>query len=177
MTAVFQQQQPRSFSEHTQQAQSFLPQSPRSFSGASEQAQREELRLLQEEQSKLSYLLAEIQKMPLPRRESVSVSLRSPPHPRGSSDEDAVSIKSVGTTFTSGGGSLVYPDESWSVIMVAEWVKQKGATDDIVRAFVDQDIDGGVLMSLSGEDLKNELGVLSFGLRRKILLAIEKSKA
>ncbi|KAJ3032188.1 UNVERIFIED_CONTAM: hypothetical protein HDU68_000027 [Siphonaria sp. JEL0065] len=176
MASVYQQQSPRSFSEQSQQAQSFLPQSPRSFSGASEQAQREELRLLQEEQSKLSYLLAEIQKMPLPRRESVSVSLRSPPHPRGSSDEDAVSIKSVGTTFTSG-GSLVYPDESWSVMMVAEWVKQKGATDDIVRAFVDQDIDGSVLMSLSGEDLKNELGVLSFGLRRKILLAIEKSKA
>ncbi|KAI9351356.1 hypothetical protein BDR26DRAFT_850919 [Obelidium mucronatum] len=144
----------------------------RSFSSGSEQALLEELRALEEAQSKLSFLLAEIQRLPLPAPAPASgpaaQSIRSG---RESLADDAVSLRSAATSSLAAA-----PDASWSVAMVAEWVKQKGAGDDVVRAFVDQDIDGAVLLSLTGEDLKTELGVLSFGLRRKILLAIEKAR-
>ncbi|KAJ3061206.1 hypothetical protein HDU98_002871 [Podochytrium sp. JEL0797] len=131
-----------------------------------QQLQIEELKTLKEEQSKLSFLLAEIQALPMPRSQSIAT--RPPtavPAERDSSD--AVSIKSASTASQ-------LPDDSWTPEMVGEWVRQKGASEQIVQSFIEQDIDGSVLVTLSGEDLKNELGVISFGLRRKIMAAIDK---
>ncbi|ORY48108.1 hypothetical protein BCR33DRAFT_714538 [Rhizoclosmatium globosum] len=61
------------------------------------------------------------------------------------------------------------PEPSWTVENVAEWLTCLGAPHDIVDEFVLQTIDGAMLLSLSSDDLKNELGVVSLALRRKIL--------
>ncbi|KAI8617899.1 hypothetical protein BC830DRAFT_1166617 [Chytriomyces sp. MP71] len=69
------------------------------------------------------------------------------------------------------------PSEAWSIMVVAEWVRALGATPDVVQTFIDQAIDGSVLMTLTDEDLRNELRVRVFGVRRKILMLINKSRA
>ncbi|KAJ3060588.1 hypothetical protein HDU99_005856 [Rhizoclosmatium hyalinum] len=61
--------------------------------------------------------------------------------------------------------------------MVAEWVRAKGASEEIVKSFIEQDIDGTIFPTLSDGDLKTELKVTALGLRRKILQAIEKVRS
>ncbi|KAJ3106647.1 polar growth protein [Physocladia obscura] len=125
------------------------------------ESQQEELRQLQEEQMKLSFLLAQVQALPMPRSVSVAQSVAT----ATTRQTDAQSVVSSDSST---------PNPDWTVDMVAEWVRQKGASEDIVKSFIEQEVDGSVLISLSGEDLKNELGVMSFGLRRKLTLAIDK---
>ncbi|KAJ3061311.1 polar growth protein [Podochytrium sp. JEL0797] len=66
--------------------------------------------------------------------------------------------------------------ETWTVANVAEWVKGVGASPEVVQRFLDNEIDGAVLLTLSADDLKDELGVVAFGIRRKMTVAIEKMK-
>ncbi|KAJ3231592.1 hypothetical protein HDU81_003663 [Chytriomyces hyalinus] len=68
------------------------------------------------------------------------------------------------------------PSEAWSIRMVADWVGVLGASPAVVQCFIDQAIDGSVLMTLSDDDLKNELGVTVFGLRRKILMQLDRNR-
>ncbi|KAJ3233447.1 hypothetical protein HDU78_006470 [Chytriomyces hyalinus] len=68
------------------------------------------------------------------------------------------------------------PSEAWSIRMVADWVGILGASPAVVQCFIDQEIDGSVLMTLSDADLKNELGVTVFGLRRKILMQLDRNR-
>ncbi|KAJ3069056.1 hypothetical protein HDU98_007851 [Podochytrium sp. JEL0797] len=68
---------------------------------------------------------------------------------------------------------MMHPDASWSVKEVGNWLHELGCTVDVLVNFQNHGIDGKVLMSLSPEDLE-EIGVGSFGMRRKILLALGK---
>ncbi|KAJ3012900.1 UNVERIFIED_CONTAM: hypothetical protein HDU68_000972 [Siphonaria sp. JEL0065] len=68
--------------------------------------------------------------------------------------------------------SIETPHESWSIEMVASWISNLGGSPEIVQSFIDNGIDGGVLLGLSVSDLRDELGVSAFGLRRKITMAI-----
>ncbi|KAJ3204831.1 hypothetical protein HDU82_005567 [Entophlyctis luteolus] len=61
------------------------------------------------------------------------------------------------------------PGEHWSVEMVADWVRQLGASEEDAQAFLDSGVDGCVLLGLTAGDLKDELRIQSFGLRRRIL--------
>ncbi|KAI9352862.1 hypothetical protein BDR26DRAFT_1002971 [Obelidium mucronatum] len=65
------------------------------------------------------------------------------------------------------------PLRSWSVSMVADWVKQFGVSSASVISFIEQEIDGTALLTLSGEDLRDELGVSALGTRRRLAVAIE----
>ncbi|KAJ3353736.1 polar growth protein [Entophlyctis luteolus] len=143
--------------------------------------QHEELRALQDELAKLSALLADVQALPIPRS---SLSAINPPPGTASSKISSPTPVAgvVGTATASDSQSSISsdsaaPNSDWTVEMVAEWVRQKGASEDIVKSFVEQEVDGTVLLSLSADDLKNELGVVSFGLRRKLIMAIEKVRA
>ncbi|KAJ3289091.1 hypothetical protein HDU79_004330 [Rhizoclosmatium sp. JEL0117] len=120
-----------------------------------------ELQRLKDEQAKLSILLAEIQKLEMPQSRSLSQYDPSVLRAR-SVAEDTDSILSQ------------EPTADWTVEMVAEWVKQKGASEEVVQSFKTQEIDGSILVTLTADDLRNELKVTALGLRRKILMAIEK---
>ncbi|KAJ3208264.1 hypothetical protein HDU82_002719 [Entophlyctis luteolus] len=83
--------------------------------------------------------------------------------------DDGISVHS--------GSSFHGPNDIWTVQMVADWVKTyAGASDEVVKAFVDNEIDGSVLLTLSVEDLKTDLKVSALGVRRKIEMAIDRSK-
>ncbi|KAJ3131046.1 hypothetical protein HK100_006920 [Physocladia obscura] len=66
------------------------------------------------------------------------------------------------------------PLETWTVSTVAEWVKQFGTSPASIAAFIEQEIDGTALLTLTGDDLKNELKVTTLGTRRRIAVGIEK---
>ncbi|KAJ3208262.1 hypothetical protein HDU83_001493 [Entophlyctis luteolus] len=83
------------------------------------------------------------------------------------SSSDGSELAAIISTYTS-------PLESWTVPMVAEWAKQLGASPKSVAAFIEQDIDGVALLTLTGDDLKNELKVDALGTRRRIAVAIER---
>ncbi|KAJ3074637.1 hypothetical protein HDU99_001699 [Rhizoclosmatium hyalinum] len=67
-----------------------------------------------------------------------------------------------------------YPANDWTVDMVADWLFSVGATEEVVQTFRSHDVDGSVLVTLTADDLRNELNVVQIGVRRKILMAIEK---
>ncbi|KAI9352868.1 hypothetical protein BDR26DRAFT_849985 [Obelidium mucronatum] len=120
-------------------------------------------------QSNLNGLLAELEAMELPggsgsssgetRRESTISEISS--HQAGQSQfGDSASIMKV------------TPRDTWSPEEVADWVRSLGCSPEAASAFIDQEIDGSVLKTLSADDLKNELGISALGMRRKILAAI-----
>ncbi|KAJ3208263.1 hypothetical protein HDU82_002718 [Entophlyctis luteolus] len=63
--------------------------------------------------------------------------------------------------------------DSWSVETVADFLRSLKISEDVVRKFSDNAIDGSVFVGLSPEDLKTELGLTALGVRRKIEIAIE----
>ncbi|ORY48109.1 hypothetical protein BCR33DRAFT_714539 [Rhizoclosmatium globosum] len=83
-----------------------------------------------------------------------------------------------GGSLRSGGQIVVLEGshDSWGVEQVAQWVLDIGGTQDVADRFVENAIDGTVLISLSPDDLKNELGVKQLGIRKKMELAIAKMK-
>ncbi|ORY48107.1 hypothetical protein BCR33DRAFT_714537 [Rhizoclosmatium globosum] len=84
--------------------------------------------------------------------------------------------QSPGTEYFSDNDSIrsteSIPNEGWSVQMVAAWVAALGGTEDVVQSFIDNGIDGTILLGLTMDDLKDELGIASFGLRRKMAHAL-----
>ncbi|KAJ3081070.1 hypothetical protein HDU99_006661 [Rhizoclosmatium hyalinum] len=103
-------------------------------------------------------------------------------------DHDSVTSKtsrmdlnggSVGGGSMRSGGHIVILEgshDSWGVEQVAQWVLDIGGTQDVADRFVEHAIDGTVLISLSPDDLKNELGVKQLGIRKKMEKAIAKMK-
>ncbi|KAJ3010064.1 UNVERIFIED_CONTAM: hypothetical protein HDU68_002356, partial [Siphonaria sp. JEL0065] len=61
----------------------------------------------------------------------------------------------------------------WSYERVGEWARSLGASQEIVQSFIDNQIDGSILPTLTQEDLR-ELGVSQLGLRKKMLAACER---
>ncbi|KAJ3293948.1 hypothetical protein BCR33DRAFT_711767, partial [Rhizoclosmatium globosum] len=131
-----------------------------------QQSQIEELAQLKEQQALLSVLLAEVSALPLPKSRSPA-SATSPLPQKDRSDAESIKSSAI----------QVLPDETWTSEMVAEWVRAKGASEEIVKSFIEQDIDGTIFPTLSDGDLKTELKVTALGLRRKILQAIEKVRS
>ncbi|KAJ3061310.1 hypothetical protein HDU98_002781, partial [Podochytrium sp. JEL0797] len=68
------------------------------------------------------------------------------------------------------------PPDTWSVEVVAQWAQHMGAPEAIVQNFVNHAIEGAVLLTLTSDDLKTELGIIQLGLRRKMTVAIEKMR-
>eukprot|EP01135_Chromosphaera_perkinsii_P003878 Nk52_evm14s260 gene=Nk52_evmTU14s260 len=62
----------------------------------------------------------------------------------------------------------------WTVDEVEQWLDMNEMDMDVIDIFVDNDINGKVLLSLTDDDLKTALGILSFGKRRQIQLLISK---
>lgn len=56
---------------------------------------------------------------------------------------------------------------SWSPEMVAQWMLNAGVELQFAEKFVENDINGAILITLKFEDLK-ELGIASFGVRTKV---------
>ncbi|KAI1845276.1 hypothetical protein JX266_008586 [Neoarthrinium moseri] len=56
---------------------------------------------------------------------------------------------------------------SWSPEMVAQWMLNAGVEGSVAENFIDNDINGAILITLKFEDLK-ELNIQSFGLRTTI---------
>merc|ERR1712032_1293862 len=64
---------------------------------------------------------------------------------------------------------------AWTVEAVQGFLDHAGLSE-LQSTFLLQQIDGLVLLSLTPEDLKHELGISQFGVRRRLLLTIETLK-
>ncbi|KAJ3065278.1 hypothetical protein HDU98_011341 [Podochytrium sp. JEL0797] len=82
-------------------------------------------------------------------------------------DEQDDLLQEIMSTYSS-------PVSKWSVTMVADWVQQFDVSPASVAAFIEQEIDGVALLTLGGDDLKNDLKVTALGTRRRISVALEK---
>ena len=64
----------------------------------------------------------------------------------------------------------------WSVTEVADWLQCEGFKDEASK-FTAEAINGKVLLLLTSDELKNDLGVVLLGLRKMLLMEIEKLRA
>jgi hypothetical protein len=64
----------------------------------------------------------------------------------------------------------------WTEANVSEWLRDEGL-GRLVGTFAEHHIDGGVLLTLDGEELRKELDITSLGDRKKVLAAIARLKA
>ncbi|KAJ3020357.1 UNVERIFIED_CONTAM: WD repeat, SAM and U-box domain-containing protein 1 [Siphonaria sp. JEL0065] len=151
----------------TKNSTSSLPPYSENFSD-----QLNELKKLQSEHSKLNALLNEIQAFEVTMQQPIPPSVKE-----SIARDDSATVKS--RVFNDDTASIlsVRPNEEWSIEDVAGWVGLKGGSEAVVKSFEEQEIDGAALITLSNEDLINELGIKSLGMRRKILAGIEKMKA
>jgi hypothetical protein len=71
------------------------------------------------------------------------------------------------------------PDPTtWSLPDVLAWLRSKHFSEDVLEKFIEQDITGDVLLSLDDlKVLKEEIGILAFGKRVRVLNAIADLKA
>ncbi|KAI8843490.1 hypothetical protein BJ741DRAFT_704706 [Chytriomyces cf. hyalinus JEL632] len=103
-----------------------------------------------------------------------SSSVQSSPSMRGAAPVDILTGRS-----RSGGSRALHdfseygPVGEWSNTVVCDALRRLGGSVSVVQSFSDNQIDGSVLLSLSEEDLRSELGVNEAGLRRKILHLIQ----
>ncbi len=62
----------------------------------------------------------------------------------------------------------------WSVSQVANWLSNDlQMPEDVVNLFVQQDIDGQALETLTMEELKEEIGVNTLGKQKAIMKALD----
>jgi hypothetical protein len=67
---------------------------------------------------------------------------------------------------------------AWTAADVADWASSRlGLPLHVAEVLKQQDVDGCVLLSLSEEDLLRNLGMSSFGLRRRLLIGIAELRA
>ncbi|KAJ3237831.1 hypothetical protein HDU81_008934 [Chytriomyces hyalinus] len=125
---------------------------------ASQMIQMREMERLNSEQDKLSQLLVELRGMEVQTQKNTGPSVK---HHR-----------SMASTSSSSNSNNI-PKEYWTVQMVSEWVQQMGAEEEVVQKFIDQQVDGVVLMTLTLEDLHTELGITQVNVRRAVMDAIE----
>jgi hypothetical protein len=64
-----------------------------------------------------------------------------------------------------------HPKE-WSVGDTMQWLAKKGLAR-YAPTFADHNVDGALLLQLTSDDLRNELGIQSLGDRRKLQLYIK----
>ncbi|KAJ3237326.1 hypothetical protein HDU81_009662 [Chytriomyces hyalinus] len=138
------------------------------------------------DKSTFSYMLNELEAMELSldaeRQPGTSNSYESSPVltlGKTSSLQSSPSMRSAPGDILSSrsrsGGSRGYdfseygPVGGWSNANVCDALKRLGGSVNVVQSFSDNQIDGSVLVSLSEEDLRTELGVHEAGLRRKIM--------
>ncbi|KAJ3237830.1 hypothetical protein HDU81_008933 [Chytriomyces hyalinus] len=111
-----------------------------------------------------------------PQVDYSALSMPTPPQNHPQPDWDAQSMRTSQSgmdshSIMSGPNGGV---EEWTVAVVGDWLTKIGASPDVVKSFAEQEIDGSILVTLSADDLKSELGVTALGIRRKIVLAIER---
>ncbi|KAJ9473107.1 WD repeat [Diplonema papillatum] len=66
------------------------------------------------------------------------------------------------------------PMDSWSWKEVAAHLREEGLSDESVKAFEENEVDGVTLAALQKSELKDELGIKSLGDRKHVWAAIEK---
>ncbi|KAI8843491.1 hypothetical protein BJ741DRAFT_305920 [Chytriomyces cf. hyalinus JEL632] len=124
---------------------------------ATQMIQMREMERLNSEQDKLSQLLGELRGMEVQTQKSAGPS----------------SVKHHRSVASNSSLSNNVPKEYWTVQMVSEWIQQMGGDEEVVQKFIDQQIDGVVLMTLTMDDLRSELGITQVNVRRAVMEAIE----
>lgn len=81
---------------------------------------------------------------------------------------DMLLAQSSNTTST----ALPEHPKEWSVGDTMQWLAQKGLAR-YAPTFADHNVDGALLLQLTSDDLRNELGIQSLGDRRKLQLYIK----
>ena len=76
-------------------------------------------------------------------------------------------------TGTSGEEVAVTNHHNWSSKDVDEWLASEGFGEDIRKLFSKQNISGDVLVALTEEDMKTDLGILKLADRRQLTHAIQ----
>jgi len=67
--------------------------------------------------------------------------------------------------------------KNWSVDEVCSWVSSLSLSKEVVDNFKDGGIDGKTLLALTPQEIKEDLGVKTFGARRVIQISIESLKS
>ncbi|KAI9350053.1 hypothetical protein DFJ73DRAFT_395017 [Zopfochytrium polystomum] len=109
----------------------------------------------------------------------------APPHGRGPAAAAAAAAAAATAApvppmrSSSSNGDLAPSGSSkhfmgWSCADVLAWIRTLPNLDESMRqraidAFTENDIDGATMASLSKQDLKDELGIQSLGLRSKVI--------
>jgi len=66
------------------------------------------------------------------------------------------------------------PMWDWSTDDVSRWLTLRGFAPEMVSCFKSMEVDGDILVTLTDRDLKEELNVEEFAMRRKVLIEIVK---
>ncbi|KAL0581475.1 hypothetical protein V5O48_000516 [Marasmius crinis-equi] len=104
----------------------------------------------------------------------------SPSSPRHS----ATTTASASTAPTSAAPSAMSPPglplpadpTTWTLENVLAWLKQRGFDETVAEKFTEQEITGDVLLELDVNVLKNEIGIMAFGKRARLVTAIGELK-
>ncbi|KAI9265013.1 hypothetical protein BDA99DRAFT_40656 [Phascolomyces articulosus] len=99
---------------------------------------------------------------------TASVSILTPPMTTTSSPLPTLSS----STTTNNTNSKI---DEWTIDQVADWLQSVGL-DHVSNNFIEQEITGDILLSLTLDSLK-ELGITAYGRRYKVMTAIEKLKS
>ncbi|KAI8621889.1 hypothetical protein BC830DRAFT_1076836 [Chytriomyces sp. MP71] len=70
--------------------------------------------------------------------------------------------------------TLSTPPETWTVNEVVQWLQATGFSSELSRIFECAQIDGATLVSLSAEDMREQLSIEPLGLRLSVVDAIQK---
>ena len=73
--------------------------------------------------------------------------------------------------------SKQYSPANWSVVEVTAWAAMAGLSSEIIETLEDNEIDGPVLLTLSRDDLKNEIGIKKLSTRRYFWDSLEKLRS
>jgi hypothetical protein len=74
--------------------------------------------------------------------------------------------------MTSSSQSKTCPPATWTVAEGVKWLQKEGFTDQVAK-FEAERVDGTALLSLTTDELKDELDVNKFGPRKRLSLKID----
>ncbi|KAG7097532.1 hypothetical protein E1B28_004874 [Marasmius oreades] len=80
------------------------------------------------------------------------------------------------TTPPASGLTLPADPATWTLENVLTWLKQRGFDETVAEKFTEQEITGDVLLELDVQVLKNEIGIMAFGKRARLVTAINELK-
>ncbi|KAF9266108.1 hypothetical protein L218DRAFT_996886 [Marasmius fiardii PR-910] len=108
----------------------------------------------------------------------ISTAHSSPRHSATTTASISTAPTSAVPSTTPPGTGLPLPADptTWTLENVLAWLKQRGFDETVAEKFTEQEITGDVLLDLDINVLKNEIGIMAFGKRARLVTAINELK-